>query len=466
MSREIWSRRAGELAELMRSGQLSAVEVVTAHLGRIEETNPVLNAMTVVLADQALEDAERADRRQATGTEELGPLHGVPVTVKENIDVAGSATTSGVPAFADAIAAVDPPAVERLRAAGAIVIGRTNMPDLGLRISTDSSQWGLTRNPWDVERTVGGSSGGEGAALASGMSALGVGNDLGGSLRIPAHFCGISSIKPTPGRVPWSQVTPPDDQILSFQLMAVNGPMARTVADVRLGLDVMSGPDARDPFSLPLTPSLPPGDERPRVALLADVPGTTTDSGVTEIVRQVGQHLLAAGFPVDEVTPPMYQDATRTWKQFLLTELWTLRQVLDQQLGDSNRKFLDSLFAEEPTPQLERFVEVFPRRRQIARAWAKFFQTYPVIVAPAWPTVAFPHDWDIDNATNAIEMLGATVPANLLGLPAAAVPAGMVNGLPVGVQCIAAPFQEERALNVAADIEAAVGVFAPIRVPR
>src|ERR687885_2636622 len=183
MADVLWRRTASELAELIRSGQVSSVEVVEAHLERIEAVNPELNAVVLVLADQALEAAKLADQRKATGDGELGPLHGVPVTIKENIDVAGTPTTNGVVALREAVAPVDAPLVERLRAAGAIVVGRTNLPDMGLRISTDCSLWGLTRNPWHPDLTAGGSSGGEASALASGMSPLGAGNDIGGSLR-------------------------------------------------------------------------------------------------------------------------------------------------------------------------------------------------------------------------------------------------------------------------------------------
>ena len=242
MSDELWRRSALELAELIRTGQASAREVVEAHLRRIDEVNPELNAVVVVLADRALAEADEADRRSAAG-EATGPLHGVPVTIKENLDVAGTATTQGVKAFEGMVAPVDATLVARLRAGGAIVIGRTNLPDMGLRVSTDSSLRGLTRNPWHPGKTAGGSSGGEASALASGMSPLGVGNDIGGSLRNPAHCCGISSLKPTPNRVPHTVSLPPEDGSLAFQMMAVHGPMARSVADLRQAFELMIGSD-------------------------------------------------------------------------------------------------------------------------------------------------------------------------------------------------------------------------------
>src|ERR1700758_4809101 len=198
---EIWQLSATELAQRIAKRELSSVEVVNAHLARIDAVNPALNAIVKVLGDEARAEAASADRKLAAG-EKGGPLHGVPFTVKENIDMAGLPTTWGVPALAQAVTPMDAPVVERMRAAGAIPIGRTNLPDLALRIHTASSLHGLTRNPWHPDRTAGGSSGGEAAALASGISPIGLGNDIGGSLRNPANACGIASIRPSFGRVP------------------------------------------------------------------------------------------------------------------------------------------------------------------------------------------------------------------------------------------------------------------------
>src|SRR5713101_9928994 len=237
---EIWQLSATELAQRIARRQLSSVEVVDAHLARIDAVNPALNAVVRVLADEARAGAVLADKRLAAG-EMSGPLHGVPFTVKENIDMAGLPTTWGVPALAQAVVPADAPIVERMRAAGAIPIGRTNLPDMALRVHTNSSLHGLTRNPWHPDRTAGGSSGGEAVALASGMSPIGLGNDIGGSLRNPANACGIASIRPSAGRVPAVMYVPAEDRLLAVQLMNVQGPMARRVADVRLGLRILMG---------------------------------------------------------------------------------------------------------------------------------------------------------------------------------------------------------------------------------
>jgi amidase len=461
---ELWRRGAGELAGMIRAGEVSSTEVVRAHLRRVEEVNPALNAVVVVLAEEALAAAERADRETAAGGE-LGPLHGVPVTVKENVDVAGTPTTQGVAALAGAVPATDAPVVERLRRAGAIVLGRTNLPDMGLRISTDSSLRGLTRNPWHADRTAGGSSGGEAAALASGMTPLGVGNDIGGSLRNPAHCCGISSIKPSTGRVPHATALAPEDGSLAFQLMAVDGPMARTVADVRLGLELLSGPDRRDPGALPVPLAFPDSGGPVRVAVLAEPPGGPTDPGVAAVVRAAAEHLAAAGYQVEEVVPPGYPEAIELWHRFLFTEIRTMAPVLEQIMGADGLGFLDTLLDSEPVLDVAGYVEVFVRRRALARAWAEFFETHPVLLCPVWAQPAFPHGWDVaspEQSLATIELLRPVMPANLLGLPAAVTPGGLAGGMPVGVQCVAAPFREDRALDAAAVIEAAVGVLTPV----
>ena len=213
---------------------VSSTEVVQAHLQRIDDVNPSLNAIVRRMDDSALELAARADSDLVAGRIH-GPLHGVPFTVKENIDVAGTPTTNALVALAEAMAHRDAPVVERMRAAGGIPIGRTNLPEMGLRIHTDSALHGLTRNPWNSTRTAGGSSGGEASALASGMSPIGLGNDIGGSLRNPAHCCGVASIKPTAGVIPWATDIPPTSLGLASQLMLVEGVLARRVADVRMG---------------------------------------------------------------------------------------------------------------------------------------------------------------------------------------------------------------------------------------
>ena len=286
---DLWRAGAAQLAAAVRARDVSAREAVEAHLARIEAVNQRLNAVTVVLADQALAAAGRADEAIARG-ETLGPLHGVPCTIKENIEVAGSATTSGILSLAQAYAERDAPAVERLRAAGAIVIGRTNMPDLGMRWYSESSLWGATLNPWDADRTPGGSSGGEAAALASGMTPLGLGNDYGGSLRYPSQCCGTAALKPGYGRIAMTPREGMPDPAPSGDLFAVTGPMARHIADLRLAFAVLAAPDPRDSRLAPV-PLDGPGGELPRVSFTVDPGGLGVDERVAEGVRRAADAL-------------------------------------------------------------------------------------------------------------------------------------------------------------------------------
>jgi amidase len=465
MSDELWRRDAVELAALIRDQAVTSTEVVTAHLERIEAVNPTVNAIVRVLAEHALDEAAAADRAVAKG-ERLGPLHGVPMTVKENIDVAGFPTTNSLPAFADATAAVDAPVVERMRAAGAIPIGRTNMPDLGLRVTTDSTLHGVTRNPWDLARTAGGSSGGEGASLATGMSAIGLGNDIGGSLRNPAHCCGIASIKPTLGVVPWADTLPFEDSGMSSQLMLVQGVMARRVADVRTGFLAVAGPHPRDPKALPVTlADVPPGRVRPRVAVLAEPPGGATHPGVAAAVRAAADVLAQAGHIVVEAVPPDYERAVEVWGRVLAGDLTVQLALLEAVMGEAGYAFLELSRDRVPETDLTEWTVALTARHELQRHWQQWHADHDVLLSPVWTQPAFVEGLDVasaDGANAVLEMIRPVTPMNLLGLPAAVVPVGMVDGLPVGVQVSGWQFSDLRCLTVAAAIEAQLGLATPI----
>ncbi|MGW5672498.1 amidase family protein [Micromonospora sp. NPDC003776] len=260
---ELWQLGALEIAAAIREGKTTSLAVLDALRARIDEVSGHLNAVVARLDDSATAAAVAADRAVAD-VAHLGPLHGVPVTAKENIDINGCATTHGAAALSQALAPCDAPVVERLRAAGAIPFARTNMPDFGARAHTDSSLHGRTHNPWHPDVTAGGSCGGEAAAIATGMSPLGVGNDVGGSVRDPANRCGIVAIKPSTGLVPHASSIPPEEALLTYQLMLAQGVLARRVADVRAGLLALAGPHPRDPLALPVTVSAPRPDARLR----------------------------------------------------------------------------------------------------------------------------------------------------------------------------------------------------------
>jgi amidase len=324
--------------------------------------------------------------------------------------------------------------------------------------------YGLTRNPWDAAVTAGGSSGGEGSALASGMSALGLGNDIGGSVRNPAHCCGIAAIKPTPGVVPHATEIPPVDSIMASQLMFAEGVMARRVEDVLAGFTAVAGHHPRDPLSLPV--ALPPAPARPlRIAVAAEPPGGATDPAIAGAIRAAGDVLAEAGHDVVEALPPSYEQAIADWGALLAPDLEAQRPLIEAVIGDDGMRFLELAgerlagFGTEGLPAL------FLDRYRIAREWQRFFDRFDVLLTPTWTTPAFAHGFDIvsvDTATAVLESIRPVLPANYLGLPATVVPAAVIDGLPVGAHFTAARFADLTALGAAAALEAAVGTFTPI----
>ncbi len=451
-----WRASAGELAAAIRRGEVSSVEVIESHLARVEAVNGHLNAVVRVLADEARAAARAADEAVAAGAE-LGPLHGVPISVKDNIAVAGTPTTNGVPALADAIADEDALIVTRLKEAGAIVLTRTNLPDLGLRVHTDSGLYGVTRNPWAADRNVGGSSGGEGAALASGMSCLGLGNDIGGSLRIPAQCNGIASLKPTLGRI--ASATGGG---MSGQLMAVDGPMARRVADLRTAYDLLGRYHRSDPWSVPVPLDLEPPASPVKVALVPEPSGGSTHPDVAAGVRAAGEALEAAGYAVEEVEPPMVAEARRAWEVFLGYEFNLARPALREVMSEDAYHFLNEaleVFAAESAPE---YVDMYARRHAVAAAWQEFQEDYPLTVGPIMTEPPFVIGLDLEDAGAVLDQMRFEVALNLLGLPAVCVPTGVANGLPQVVEVIGGRYREGLCLEAGQAIEDALGIVTPI----
>jgi amidase len=459
---DIWRMGAVDLAAAIRSKQLKSTEVVEAHLARIAAVNPKLNAVTVVLADEALAAAKAADAAVARGAA-LPPLHGVPMTVKENLDLTGSATTQGLVAMAQAMPPADAPHVAQMKAAGAIPIGRTNLPDFGLRWHTDNELRGPTKNPWDASRTPGGSSGGEAAALATGMTPLGLGNDLGGSLRWPSQCCGTAAIKPTFGRVPWMSQLPPADSPLTLQLWAVQGPMARHVRDLRVALRCMAGPDGRDPWYMPV-PLEGPAVPR-RVAVVYDPAGEGVDTRVAAGVRRAADALRDAGYEVVDAEPPAVAAGRDLWGQILMAEVKAaLLPVLGPVLGKDARDFLETAIEALPQLDLAGYVGAFAARQGLAREWSLFFQRYPLVLGPVATIQPFTVGFDLDSAgvRAVLKAQRLVVIPNLLGLPTAVVPVGVDAGLSQGVQLIGDRYREDVCLDAAQAIEERLGVVTPI----
>lgn len=461
-----WRKSAVELARLIASREVTVAEVIEAHLSRIDAVNPKLNAVVSVFADDARAAAAVADRQIANG-EPLGPLHGVPFTIKANIDVAGQPTTWGVPALSRAVVRQDAPVVERLRAAGGIPIGRTNLPDMGLRMHTDSSLYGLTRNPWNADRTAGGSSGGEGAAIASGMSPLGLGNDLGGSLRNPATACGVTAIRPSAGRVPHAQVVPVEDRLFAVQAMMVQGPMARRVADLRLALRLMMGAHPRDPWvvSAPLE-GVPP--RRPvRVAVVEDPPGGATDTGVASTVRRAADVLSAAGYEVVTECPPRFEEALQMWQHLVAGDFGLALPRLMPLMGPDAARLVSALRDSASFSGPADMSLVLMQRDGLARAWSQFQASTPLVLTPTWAALPFENGFDVatvDGPRAVLEVIRPVLPANLLGLPSISVPAGRDDrtGLPIGVQLTGPMFREDLCLDAAEVIETSLGLLTPV----
>jgi len=465
MERDLWRWDAVDLASAIRTRKVSSREAVRAALGRLDAVNPHLNAVTVLLADQALAEADRADAAVSHGTP-LGPLHGVPVTVKENIDQIDCATANGVPAFKDVIARIDSPPVANWKRAGAVIIGRTNTPAFSVRWHTDNELRGRTYNPWAREVTPGGSSGGAAAALAAGIGALAHGNDLGGSIRYPAYCCGVAGIRPTLGRVPSFNQTTTDERPLGHQLMAVNGPMARRVRDVRLGLTSMAARDPRDPWWAPAPLEGAPAERPIRVALVVDPARLGVHMEVARAVRAAGTALAGAGYAVEEVDPPAVDAVVATWAAIVINEMRHITLPYIRQHGgvDVNR-CIDLTLEQVPDVGLEAYMRALALRARHVRDWMLFLERYPLVVGPVSTEPPFAVGFDIESSEATARVLTAQrllVAVNLLGLPAVAVPTGLADDVPVGVQVIGSRYREDLCLDAAEVIEAQHGLETPI----
>ncbi len=466
----------GALAEAVRSGRRSALEVVEAHLARAVDLNPRLNALTVVFADRARAEAQRVDRVVADGGDP-GPLAGVPFSVKENIDLTWSATTQGWRAAVDAVPAVDAAIVRRARAAGAVPVGRGNMPDIGMRWDTDNDLFGRTANPWHPNRTAGGSSGGDAVAAATGMSAFGLGNDYGGSVRIPAAASGIAGLRPSRGRVPKAAVR----QLpvaLTLQQFSVNGIVAPRVDDLRRVLAVIEGVDVEDPVSQPVAP---PVDRPRRVAVVPDPAGQGTHPAVRAAVDRAAAAMAAAGWQLVDDEPPHLAEAAVLWRRLACTDMLMSLDpaALPMPLGRSATAFLrDSTAAAEPYETAREYAQAWARRAVIAADWRRFQAEVPIVLGPVMTEPVPEPDFDLagsdsarrdrpggelggrEAATAAWRMLRLTVAVNFLGLPAATVAAGRDDtGLPVGVQLIGPEGGDLDALAAASDVESALGTL-------
>jgi len=456
------------MAERVRKRDISPVELAEAHLAKIERLNPKLNAYVHIDSTRVRLEAlvaESAVSHCKTSGGTLGPLHGVPISIKSSLEVARMRCESGTRLRAGFIATHDAPLVARLKNAGAIVLGVTNTPELLMAWETDNLLYGRTSNPWDLARTPGGSSGGEAAAIAAGMSAGGVGSDGGGSIRVPAHFSGICGLKPTPGRIPCTGHYPISGG--PFALIGVVGPMARTVADLKLLFEVMQGPDDGDTCAAPV-PLRWPSDEAARklkVGYFEDDGRTPVTPETRAAVREAADALRRTGFQVEPFRPAGLEEARELWTKFFVVSGGMLIRPMfrgrEEDLSPILKQFLE-MSAAEPPLTAETLLHAWIRRDTLRAEVFAQMREYPIFLCPAAAIPAFRHGercWQIEGKTvNYLDAWSYTEWFNLLGNPAAVVPFGRSpEGLPIGVQIAGRPWEEEQVLAVAAVLEKECG---------
>ncbi len=452
---DLWRLSAAEVADKVHRREVSAREVAIDALARLEAVNPAINAVVQHHGADTLAQADRVDRTIAAG-HDPGRLAGVPVTTKVNVDQAGYATTNGVSLQADLVAMTNSPVVDALQNAGAVVIGRTNTPAFSYRWFTDNRYHGRTFNPLNRSLTPGGSSGGAGAAVASGIGAIWHGTDIAGSVRYTAYACGVHGLRPSLGRVAAFNATG-GDRPIGAQLMAVSGPIARTIADLRLALEAMAVADWRDPWWVPV-PFEGPVVER-RVALCVRPNGLEVSPAVEVALRDAAARLADAGWNVEEVddTAPL-EDAVRLQMRLWLGDRHADQLALAEREGDPGAlACLRGQAAVAIRSDVE-LGDVLRQRATLMRAWNEFFERYPLLLLPVSAETAFPVDLDLQGDAAFARVWRAQLPQiapPLMGLPGLSVTTGRLEGnVPVGVQLLANRYREDLLLAAAADIEA------------
>ncbi len=458
MTEEMYYWDAAELARRIADKALSPVEAVQAHLDRIHAVNPRLNAIVELQGEAAMKRAQEAEAALARG-ETWGPMHGVPFTIKDCIDNKGVRTTRGSKLFEDYHPTEDATVVKRLLSAGGIFIGKTNMPEFALWWETGNLVYGFTENPWMIGRTVGGSSGGEASAIAAGMSPLGIGSDVGGSIRWPAHAAGIVGLKPTHGRVPLTGHFP--ETLLRFMHV---GPMARSVRDIAFSLPIISGPDDTDPYALPV--SLPGIDDldgdlpKLKIGFCAEGPFAPVMADIQRVVRTAAGALESLGCEVEEIELAGWRDRQAqdiSMSYFLGEGAFDLDPIIKGRVDDlapSMQRRLD-----QPRPSPEDYYRSVQDTEWLRQDVKRLFATYDLLLLPTSPTTAFEHDSPLisidGESVHGRNSLRITVPFDLTGSPAISVPFGWsADGLPIGAHIVGPQFDEATVLRAAAALEA------------
>src|SRR5208337_3379646 len=444
-------------------------ELVSAFLERIENLNPKINAIVTLVEERALEEAEEADRRLGAKTA-IRPLEGLPITIKDPISTAGVRSTDGMKILEHHVPDRDAVAVERLRAAGAIIIAKTNVPEMALDYDCDNPVFGPTRNPWNLDRVPGGSSGGEAAALAAGFSPLGLGSDLGGSIRIPSHFCGVVGLKPGWGTVPFTghvvgplpafaPLSPP------WTEMAVIGPMARFVDDLTLAYNIVRGPHPSWPYTVPTVDAHPEKVDlkKIRCAIFTDACDAPVASDIRAAIERAGRELQKMGIVVEAVKPPIDDGERLFWEYNGADGNQLVAEALGEGLKLARERLRNFLVAGEGKSAAE-FFKIAMARDAWRVQLAEFMERYPIILGPTFCVTAFKH------GANEVEIDGKKYPyilaswpvgwVNCAGLPGVVVPCGKDReGLPIGLQIVGRAFGEETVLAVAKAAETALGGY-------
>ena len=457
-----WGRSAVEIAELIRARRVTCVEVTESVLGRISEHNRRINAIVLDCSESAMRAAAQKDRDLGNGMP-LGPLHGVPVTIKENIDVEGQATTNGLPAFADLVASEDAPVVRNLLEAGAIIVGRTNTPELSMRATTDNPLRGRTLNPWDDTASPGGSSGGASAAAAMGFGPIHHGNDIGGSLRFPSFACGVATVKPTFGRVPAYNSSASAERGLLSQLISVQGAICREVRDVRLATRVMSGGDPRDPWWMPVPFEGPRIDPPVPVAVTSESHGYPAHPQILDGIEQAAKMLAEHGYSVEHVETPSIMKPAQAWFNVLASEL---DHFLGPTVREHGSEVIQEIFDDYQrigTPvNAAGYRQAIADRTALTREWNIFLDKYPLLICPFLMRSTYSWDYDAKGFDQVRDLFLSAIYStgiNYLGLPAGVLPIGYADGLPAGIQIVGRRYREDLILDAMQVVETSVGIL-------
>lgn len=460
---ELWQLSATELSQKIQSGEVSARDAVASNITRMEAKNPHLNAVVDDLSDSAMEQAARLDDVFAKSGP-VGPLHGVPVTIKHNIDQAGRPNPNGVVAFKDVIATEDSPFVKNLTRDGAVVIGRTNTPEFSFRGTTDNPLHGRTFNPWNDWASAGGSSGGAGSAVMAGIGSIAHGNDIGGSLRFPATCNGAVTVKPGLGRTPAHNASQAAERGLLAQLMSVQGVICREARDVRLGMRSAIGFSPLDTWQVPMPWDGPKPDGPIKVGISRETYGFDMDPAVDQALTNAAEALQDAGYIVESVQTPNVFDIGKDATSALFGEVKSLVLPAMREHGSAEfNTYFDHCFDIAPPFEGDAFLAAMARRTTYLRNWNLLFERYPLVLTPFLLTTTYAHARDYEGRDGVEDiMLRAfySFAMNFLGLPAGNVPANYNDGLPVGVQIVSPRFREDMVLDACEAIEDRVGVMA------